>query len=198
MVHVADEAGHTIAAHAIGDRAVDCLMDAYEATGNASRHRIEHGMVLSDTQIERIARAGTTVVMQPEFLVRFAHTYAKQLGPTRAASLKRIRSLLDAEVPVGFSSDRPIVPGNPWTGIIGASQRPGLFDPNENCTLEEAVDAYTSGAARANKDVLGSLEPGRPADFQVYDEDPMQAAREGRAPVPSSVFLGGRKLVGQF
>ena len=125
-------------------------------------------MILSDAQIERIKALDCFLTFQPEFLVRFGHSYRRQLGPERAARLKRTRSVLDAGIKLSMSSDRPIVPGNPWDGIIAASSRPEGFDQGENCTLEEAIRCYTIEGARVNGDSdMGGLEAGMDADFMV-------------------------------
>ena len=164
MISVAANAGYAVAVHAIGDYAVDLVLDGFEMTPDPSRHRLEHAMLLSDEQIQRIALVGCRVTMQPEFLHRFGHAYQRQLGAARAANLKRCRSLLDAGVPLSFSSDRPIVAGDPRDGIRTAVNRPG-FSPEERISLEEAVRLYTADAA----DVLGissrfgKILPGHPA-----------------------------------
>ncbi len=169
MVLRADEAGFQVATHAIGDYAADLVMDAYEATGSPSMHRIEHAMILSDAQIERLANLDCIVTFQPEFLMRFGHSYRRQLGDERASRLKRTRSLLDAGIRLAFSSDRPIVSGDPMDGVRMASDRPDGFDPAENCTRFEALLAYTKSAALASgvRETMGSLEPGMPSEFHV-------------------------------
>lgn len=174
-VRVAHEAGHVVAIHSIGDRCTDIVLDALEMTGNAARHRVEHVMMLRDDQVERIRSLGVRVTLQPEFLLRFGHAYFKQLGEQRASRLKRARSLLDAGVSLGFSSDRPIVPGDPWDGIRTAVERPPAFDWGENITVEEAIEMYTRSAAQVNDEPeLGSLAPGEWADFQLYERDPKE------------------------
>ncbi|HEY0868594.1 MAG TPA: amidohydrolase [Fimbriimonas sp.] len=174
MVRKAHDAGFQVATHSIGDYSTDLVMDAYEATGEPQRHRIEHSMLLSDAQIERLARLGSAVTFQPEFLLRFGHSYLRQLGPERTARLKRTRSLLDAGIPLAFSSDQPIVNGNPVDGIATAVHRPEAFDPAENCTMREALALYTREAARLGSlgGVLGTLVPGKLARLQVFDADP--------------------------
>lgn len=169
MVKTAHEAGYRIAIHSIGDRSTDLVMDAYENLNEPSRHRIEHAMLLSDAQIERMARLGIHCAMQPEFKMRFAHAYRRQLGEERASKLNRARSLLDAGIPLSFSSDRPIVPGDPWDGIRTATNRPPGFDPAENVTEREAIHAYTAMGAVANAEAaeMGELKPGQFADYQV-------------------------------
>lgn len=186
-VRVAHEAGHVVAVHSIGDRCTDIVLDAIEATGGAARHRVEHAMVLRDDQIERIRRLSTRVTLQPEFLLRFGHAYFKQLGEQRASKLKRARSLADAGVAIGLSSDRPIVPGDPWDGIRSAVSRPAGFDEGEAITPEEAIQMYTLGAAQLNDEPdLGSLASGEWADFQLYERDPKQLDVQ-----PAVTYLAG-------
>ncbi len=142
MVRLAHEAGHAVSIHSIGDYATDLVLDAYEALDDPARHRIEHAMLMSPAQIARLKRLGTHLSVQPEFLVRFRHAYLRQLGPEKASKLNPIRSVLDAGIETTFSSDRPIVSGNPWDGIRTAENRPEGFDPAENCTRLEALTAY--------------------------------------------------------
>jgi len=175
MVRTAHDAGYQIAIHSIGDYSTDLVMDAIEATDDPKRHRIEHAMILSDAQIDRLGRLGCQVTMQPEFLIRFSHSYEYQLGPERKSRLKRARSLLDAGIPLSFSSDRPIVAGDPRDGIRCLTNRPAGYDPAENITLKEAWIGYTQQAAIATGDggLMGSLSAGQLADFQVLDSDPL-------------------------
>ncbi|MBI1334525.1 MAG: amidohydrolase family protein [Armatimonadetes bacterium] len=172
MTRTASDAGYQVAIHAIGDYASDLVMDAFEATGDPSRHRIEHAMILSDEQIERLARLDCFVTFQPEFLLRFGHVYRRQLGDAVASKLERTRSVLDAGLKLSLNSDRPIVPGDPMDGIRTASSRLDGFDPAENCTLEEAILGYTVAGAEVNGDhgLMGSLEAGEVADFQLRDD----------------------------
>lgn len=173
MMLTAHEAGYQVAVHSIGDYSTDLVLDAFGATGEPSRHRIEHAMLLSDAQIERMAGLNCFCSMQPEFLMRFGHSYKRQLGPERAALLNRTRSVKDAGIRLSFSSDRPIVAGDPWDGVMTSSNRPEGFDPSENVTREEALLAYTREGGRALGDTdLGGLDKGEIADFALWFEDP--------------------------
>lgn len=177
MVSRAAEAGFSVAVHSIGDYASDLVMNAFEGTAEPKRHRIEHAMILSDRQIERMSQLGIHCSMQPEFLMRLGHAYRRQLGSERASKLKRARSAIDAGVRMSFSSDRPVVFGDPWDGIRTASRRPEGYDPAENVTIREAIELYTAGGADANGEpsAMGNLGPGQIADWQVYDRDPTMA-----------------------
>lgn len=179
MVRVADTAGYPISIHSIGDRSSDLVMEAFEACADPKRHRIEHVMLLSDPQIERLRRVGCHATMQPEFLLRFPHSYRRQLPEAQFRMLERFQSVHQAGIPLSFSSDRPIVPGDPWDGILTAENRPEGFDPGENLNRRDGFLAYTQAGAAANGDegFMGSLGAGELADFCLYDEDPMVAKK---------------------
>lgn len=79
---------------------------------------------------------------------------------------------MKAGVPVSFSSDRPIVGGDPLDGIKMAIDRPEGFDAAENVDFEDAIDAYTtrSAAAIADESEWGGLNPGQVAKFRLTDD----------------------------
>jgi predicted amidohydrolase YtcJ len=183
--------GWQIATHAIGDRAVAEVMRCYEEVGQdpaarpARRHRIEHAMLVDKRLIERMRGAGVVAVMQPEFIARLGDAYILALGHERAAALNPVRSLLDAGLNIAFSSDCPVVPGAPLDGIRAAVARrtpsgAGL-DPQEACTAEEALRAYTVGAARAVHDegAVGRIAPGMRADMTFLTQHPLDDGLDG-------------------
>lgn len=170
MIRTADEAGYSVAIHSIGDHATDLVLAGYAATSDPRRHRIEHAMLLSDAQIEKLHAVGCHCCTQPEFLVRFGHAYRRQLGDARASSLIRLRSLSEAGIPLSLSSDNPIVKGDPWDGLRCAVHRPAGFDGAENLALDVAWDGYGWRAADAMGDGdLGRVEPGCADDLMVLD-----------------------------
>ena len=171
MTKTASDAGYQVAVHAIGDYAVDLVMNAFEATGRAVDHRLEHAMILSDPQISRLQALDCFVTFQPEFLHRFGHVYKRQLGPKVASKLNRVNSAINARLKVSLSSDRPIVPGNPMDGIRTAVRRPEGFVQDENITLDEAILGYTVRGAEVNGDsgLMGSLKRGELADYQLVE-----------------------------
>lgn len=201
-VRLAHEAGYPVAIHSIGDRSTDHVMDAIEGTGEAARHRIEHVMFLNDAQIARLAELGCTVTLQPEFLPRLGHAYRKQLPEEVYRSLERVRSVHEAGIPYALNSDRPVVPGDPWDGILAAARRPDGFDPSESLDRRDAIRAYTEGGSAANGDSrrMGVLEPGSAADFCLYEHDPVttprpriaRVVRHGKfeAPATAGIFPG--------
>jgi predicted amidohydrolase YtcJ len=181
MVLKGHDQGWPIAIHSIGDRSTDLVMDALEAAGEPSRHRIEHAMILSDEQITRLARLNVTVTQQPEFLTHFSHAYRVQLQDDVYPLLNRSRSLLDAGIRFSANTDRPIVKGDPQESISALTNRPEGYDSSENITEEQAVHAWTVGAAAANDDAgtMGELKAGQHADFLVKTPNGVKTYKGG-------------------
>jgi predicted amidohydrolase YtcJ len=176
-------AGWRVAAHAIGDRAIDLALDAFDAAAsryprNDARHRIEHFAAARPDQVARAAALGVIPVGQGRFATEIGDGMLAAVGPARHAWLYRQRSVLDAGLVLPGSSDRPVVTGTPLLGIHDMVNRRTAdgapFNAAEAVTAEEALRAYTWGSAYASKaeHVKGSIEPGKLADFTVLSEDP--------------------------
>ncbi|MFD0313294.1 amidohydrolase [Streptomyces flavalbus] len=176
-------AGWQVAVHAIGDRAVDVALDAFaEAQRRAprpdARHRVEHAGLVRPDQLPRLADLGVTAVVQPSFLRHYGDDYATVLGAGRADWLYRGRAFLAHGIPLVGSSDRPVADGAPLRAIQFMVERASLsgriIGPAEAVTVEEALRAYTTEAARAChwEAETGSLAPGKRADLVVLGDDP--------------------------
>lgn len=184
-IYEADRAGLQAVIHAIGDRAINFLLDTYEriAIENGDRDRrfrIEHAQHIAPGDIERFAKLNVIASMQPYHAIddgRWAEGY---IGPERIKTTYAFRSLIDAGAVVAFGSDWPVAPATPLEGIYGAVTRRTLDDnnpdgwvPEEKITVEEALKAYTIDAAYSSfeEDIKGTLVPGKLADFVVLDRD---------------------------
>ncbi|POG55963.1 amidohydrolase [Haloferax marisrubri] len=174
LVADADESGYQLTAHAIGDAAIDAVLDAYEETDDpgAARHRVEHVELASDEAIERFAELGVVASVQPNFL-KWADEgglYDARLGERRLRT-NRYRDLLDAGVDLAFGSD--CMPLGPLLGVDLVTDHP---NPDQSLTVTEALRAYTSGAAYAgfDEDRLGTVAVGSAADLVVLDESPWE------------------------
>jgi predicted amidohydrolase YtcJ len=172
------ELGGMVAIHAIGDRAIDGVLDVFDrliASGaEPDDLRIEHVSVISPAQVTRFADLGVMAVVQPSFLASESDWVEDRVGPQRARWLYPFRSLLDSGVPIAGSSDCPVEPPQPLWGVAAAMDRYGIA-PDERLTGTEALSLFTSGAARA----LGESEPlsiGSPADVVVIDTNPTTAS----------------------
>ncbi len=201
QVRMAHAGGWQVAMHAIGDRAIEVALDAVEHTmgpeARRYRPRIEHCGVLRWDLIERIRRLGVVVVTQPRFLYELGDGFRAALGEPRLRLTYPLASLRG--IPVALSSDRPVVDGAPLLGISAALTRRTRsgerLAPDEAVTFEEALRWYTLGGAYAAfaEDELGSLEPGKWADFVVLSDDPfgVDPADLGTVRVRST-YVGGR------
>jgi hypothetical protein len=182
-------AGWQVAAHAIGDAAVDLVLDALDEAadggphpvraGRTIGHRIEHGVMIRPDQVARLARMGMSVVVQPLFVTEFGDALADLFaGEQASGNYFRMRSLADAGVHVVGSSDRPVANGSPLKGIQAMVERAtaagGVFGPDERLSAAEALECYTAGGARAamRQSEQGSLTARRVADLVVLDGDP--------------------------
>jgi predicted amidohydrolase YtcJ len=197
LVTRATAAGLQVAAHAIGDAAIEAMCDAVEAAqGTHLRHRVEHCTICPPDLQARLARLGMLAVMQP-MAARFGRVASTIFFPVRDRThLAPHRGLMRAGVPVAFSSDLPVSPDpNPWPGI-----RVAVEDQVNGISLLAALRAYTSAGAYASfeEDLKGTLEPGMLADLQVYRGDPIEDNDhvDWEQLRPRAVLLGGVRVFG--
>ncbi|WP_020501600.1 amidohydrolase [Sciscionella marina] len=179
--------GWQIATHAIGDAAVQEVLDAYAEAQRTvarpdARHRIEHCGLTSPEQVARIAELGVIPVPQGRFIGELGDGMLEALGVRRAGSAYRLRSFLDAGSVLPGSSDSPVVAAAPLLGIHDMVNRrtdSGVaFGADEAIEVAQALRAYTLGSAYAEHTERdkGSLERGKLADFVVLDADPFTVA----------------------
>lgn len=181
----AHRAGWSVAAHAIGDAAVDAALDAFEEAQRRFprqdvRHRIEHFGVSSDAQVQRLVRLGVVPVPQGAFISELGDGMARAMGPERTRLVYRMKSLLQAGAVLPGSSDAPVATGNPLVNIHDMVNRRTAsgaeFVPEERLTVQEAVRAYTYGSAYAvqAEHERGQLRRGQLADLTVLSDDIFQ------------------------
>lgn len=186
QVVAAHVSGWNVAIHAIGDAAIDAAIDALRAAAEAmprddARHRIEHGAVIREDQLAALRDLGVTIVAQPCFLWTSGDDFAEIMGAERTLQLYRGRSIVDAGIPYVASTDRPHV-GTPLRAVQVLVERKSStgrpLAPAEALTADEALRAFTITAAKvAGWDhAIGSLEPGKLADFVVLGADPRTVA----------------------
>ncbi|HEV8489984.1 MAG TPA: amidohydrolase [Candidatus Limnocylindrales bacterium] len=183
----AHAAGWQIGVHAQGDRAIDRVLDAYEAALAAhpradARHRIEHCGGPRPDQIERMARLGVIAIGQPRYFHDAGDDWLAALDGPRAHRLQPYRELAEAGVRFVISTDAPVASYRPVDTIASAVLRRtasgATIGVDQALTVEEAVRAYTLDAAFSYfaEDRLGSLEPGKLADITVLDGDLLATA----------------------
>lgn len=174
-----------VAAHAIGDAAIRGLLDALEAALKKApapdhRLRVEHAQIVDLADIPRFKALGAIASMQPTHATSDMPWAPARLGPDRLAGAYAWRRLLDAGVPLAFGSDFPVEEVEPTFGLYAAitrqdaaGQPSGGWLPDQRLTLDEAIAAFTRGAAWAahREDRLGALAPGMRADLTCFAGD---------------------------
>jgi predicted amidohydrolase YtcJ len=182
-----DAAGLQLATHAVGDRAVSAVLDAYAdlPPADPSRpRRIEHLEVLSDADIDKLRGSGVVASMQPLHMqwrkADLSDSWASRLGEDRAATGFRARDVIDAGVRAVFGSDWPVAGMDPRANLVWATRRSApsgdglVFEPHERVSVEEAIAAYTrEGSLALGAPNRGVLREGAVADLVVLAEDPV-------------------------
>ena len=180
-----DAMGFQIGIHAIGTRANNWILNAFEKAGEVngfrdSRHRSEHAQVLIDEDIPRFASLGVIASMQPTHCITDKRFAEKRIGTERSRGAYAWRRLLDAGAMLAFGTDYSVEPLPPLEGIYAAVTRKdrlgeegnGWF-PDQKLTMEEAIRYYTYGSAYAQfmEDRKGLLKKGYLADMVLYQDD---------------------------
>ncbi|MGD9905215.1 MAG: amidohydrolase [Vicinamibacterales bacterium] len=197
------DAGWRIATHAIGDVAIDQVLDIYEALGPhplGLRHRIEHLGLPSAAQLARAARLGVVAVPQAIFLYELGANFRAYLPDALLPRCYPLRAMLDAGVTVALSSDAPVVENdNPLAGMTAAILRRDRAGtallPDQAITAADALDAYTRGSAVAVglEGRLGTIAPGAWADFAVLSANPLTTPPEALSTIAvEQTWLGGQ------
>lgn len=181
--------GLRVCTHAIGDRAIDAVLGAYEALARLApgpRHRIEHFGLPTPEHLRRCARARCIVATQPIFLRELGANFRARLDDAHLARTYPFRSMTEAGIDVAFSSDAPVVRDfAPLSGIAAALSREDAdgvaIAADERITLDHALRAFTMGGAIASCDDArrGSIAAGKDADLVALEgslEDIAQAA----------------------
>ena len=178
----AHRAGWQVATHAIGDAALDVVLDIFEEAQGLyprpdARHRIEHVNVAGDAQIRRLASLGLIPVPQGRFINELGDGAARALGPERTRLSYRVKALLDAGIEIPASTDAPVVSADPILNVHDLVNRRtssgAEFVPEERITVAQALRAYTVGSAHAAHEdhYKGTLSHGMLADFVALSED---------------------------
>jgi predicted amidohydrolase YtcJ len=185
-------AGFQIGFHAIGDRAVEMALKAFEYASVGPytmcdcdpmpsvgrRLRIEHSQVLDPPDFARYKQLGVIASMQPNHLLTDMNWAEQRLGHDRARWSYAWKSFLDHGVPLAFGTDYPVEPITPFRGLYAAVTRQNeagtqTYFPEEKLTIAQAIYAYTQGSAYAefSESYKGMLKPGMVADFVILDRD---------------------------
>ena len=193
-------AGFQLNVHAIGDRANRTVLDEFEAALDSvpvadHRFRIEHAQIIHPDDIPRFAQLGVIPSMQASHQTSDMYWAVNRLGPTRVLGAYAWRSLLNSGVIIANGSDLPVERTNPLISFMASVARQdakgwpaGGWYPEQRMTREEALKSMTIWAAYSGfmEKEVGSLAPGKLADFVVLDQDIMR--------VPPELILGTNVL----
>jgi len=197
LVVRAHRLGLQVSFHAIGDAAIEQVLQAYERVQEADfsfaerRPRIEHFSLASEQQIERAARLGVGVAMQPAMSAGPQRTVARRLGAARAGRRHPYRQIVDAGLLVAGGSDSDVTPICPLAGIHALVNQ---AEPIRRLTAHEALALFTVNGARlaGEEKSKGSIEPGKLADLVVLGGNPLiiDPAELGSIPVDMTIVGG--------
>jgi predicted amidohydrolase YtcJ len=193
--------------HAQGDAGIELVLDAVETAQlrlkrDDVRHRIEHCGFPRRDQVIRMRRLGVWPIPQPRHIHAFGDGALRDLGDERAAAYTPLGWFREYGVPLVLSSDSPVVEQHPLWGVESAVTRQTasgkvLGNPALCLSVAEALRAYTLGAAASvhREHELGSLEPGKFADFIILDRNPLAVPPDevGQISVQET-WLAGRRV----
>jgi len=184
IVKAVDKAGLQIAAHAIGDKANDWILNAFEKAfeengKREARHRVEHAQVVIPEDMKRFAELGIIASIQPSHCIDDMRWAEKRIGD-RVKNAYLFKSFVKAGVKVAFGTDWVVEPIDPMLTLYAAVTREftqggpeeGWF-PDEKISMGKAIEFYTLGSAYAEfqEDVKGSIKIGKLADIVILNKN---------------------------
>ena len=194
--------GLQVAVHAVGPRAVDMALDAFDRADppTVAPHRLEHAYLdLDRARIERIHRTGAVWSTQPAFLGAYRREWAEAFDSNRIDHIMPIASGLDAGLPLVLDSDYPCAPFEPVSAIRLAVERRCL----DGSPHPERIDAGTAWRAMTTTPAdivgderLGRIEPGASADLVILDGDPFADGADLASVAVRTTIVGGMVVYG--
>ena len=187
----ANKANLQLAMHAIGDRALENVLNAVETaleeySRTDHRHRVEHAAVIPPELLEKMKNLRMVAAVQPRFIISDFWTIDR-LGEERASWIYPFKTMLKEGIIIGGGSDAPVDPLDPIYGIYSAVTRGCVDDialcrytPEEKLSLIEGIKLYTKYAAYLgfDEDKLGSIEIGKYADLVILSENILKILEE--------------------
>lgn len=208
LVAIANRYDWRVGTHAVGDAAIDKILDAYayadkEKSIRGRRFIVIHGSLMHRDQMERAKALGVRVDAQSTFLWDKAATIARYLGKSVADRAVPMRALIDVMGldSVAQGTDYPINTLNPFINMYVMTTRKDMngatYGAEQAVTREEALRLYTSAAARYSfcEDRMGSIEPGKLADLAILSGDPLTVSDDALKDIETlRTIVGGRTV----
>ena len=200
----ASSAGFGIAAHAIGDKAIDVVINVYEKIRKQNNNvilRIEHLGLPSSTHLQKMKELNVHCVSQSIFLKELGKNFEQYLEDERLHSIYPYKKILANNINLALSSDAPVVKDfNPIAGIKAAMFRTGndgkVIGTGETISLPQVLHAYTMGGAKANGSTAfnGSIEVGKKADFILLNKKLGVTITADEEVYVTSTFINGEEV----
>ncbi|MBF0276963.1 MAG: amidohydrolase [SAR324 cluster bacterium] len=198
--------GYQIAIHGQGDDGIRDILDAYESvlgpnSNNPLRHRIEHSGCLYPDLIQRAGKMGILAAVQPVFFGLLGDGFIEAFGSNLANQLYPFKSMLEAGMTLGGSSDCPVAPLDSRLGLQGAVKRQtpsgAVLAEDQSLTMDQALQLYTKGSAYLSFDENrnGSIEIGKRADFTIMDADPRNVPIDEVPDIPFTMTVVDGEIV---
>jgi predicted amidohydrolase YtcJ len=198
--------------HAVGDRAVQAALDAYEAAGanpaSGVHHRIEHIELVQERDIPRFAKLGVAASMQPLHMAAAradgSDEWAARVGPARTARAFRAQTLRESGAILALGSDWMVAPFDPRLGMAWARLRrtPGRLEMppragDQVLTALQTLEGYTIGAAMVVSEaaVAGRVKPGYRADLTGFAADPVETGADALLELPVLMTIVDGRIV---
>jgi predicted amidohydrolase YtcJ len=181
-IQTASDAGIQVAIHAIGDRAISDVLDAYKKVSNGKndlRHGIVHCQITDKELLRKFQMQDILAYVQPIFLHYDMHIVEQRVGKELADTSYAFHTMEELKLHTSYGSDAPVEDFNPFNNLYSAITRKDLdgspingYNPKEIVDLETAIDAYTIGSAYASFDERhkGRLSEGYDGDLIVLDQ----------------------------
>lgn len=205
IVKKAHDCGWNVTCHAVGDKAVEVMVNAIEKAVKANprphRHRIDHCGLQDMELIRRIKELDISVVSNPGFFHENAEAYTRYYGD-RVDLMFPLKTYLEEGITVALGSDSPVIEVDPMIGVYSAmrreDKRSGVVAGECQCIgLMDALRMYTINGAYVSceEDIKGSLEPGKLADMIVLSENILETPVENIKSVKTDMTMIDGKIL---